>query len=318
MKHLFFVLVVSCCVHVPGAWAATRADEDTVLVSWRDLQLTQSDYEAALQGIPEVDRLPFQFDLRRITELLNAMLLSRTLAAEGRKLGLDKDPVIGKEMALAAERMLAGRRLDAFEKSLKIPDLTAAAEERYRVKPEEFMVPEQVHASHVLVDAKARSDEEARARAEEVRGKALAGADFAGLAKEFSDDPSAKDNQGDLGTFARGQMVKPFEDAAFALEKPGDISPLVKSPFGYHVIKLHNKLPPGQRSFDQVKAGLLEEMAKKYVTMEKNRYMEAISTDKSIVLNTAGIDKLKKEMPKIPDELLTPAPKDAAVPAPGK
>jgi len=318
MKRLFYVLIVSCCVHVPGAWAETRADEDTVLVTWRDLQLALSDYEAALQGIPEVDRFSFQFNLQDITKLLNAMLLSRTLAAEGRKLGLDKDPVIRKEMALAAERVLASRRLDAFERAIKIPDLTAAAEERYRVKSGEFMVPEQVHASHVLVATKARSDEEARARAEEVRGKALAGADFAALAKEFSDDPSAGNNQGDLGTFARGRMVKPFEDAAFALEKPGDISPPVKSPFGYHVIKLHKKLPAWQRSFDQVKAVLLEELSKKYVTTEKNRYMEAITTDKSIDLNKSAIAKLRKEMPKIPDELLMPDSKGAAAPAPGK
>ena len=318
MKRLFYVLIVSCCVHVPGAWAETRADEDTVLVTWRDLQLALSDYEAALQGIPEVDRFSFQFNLQDITKLLNAMLLSRTLAAEGRKLGLDKDPVIRKEMALAAERVLASRRLDAFERAIKIPDLTAAAEERYRVKSGEFMVPEQVHASHVLVATKARSDEEARARAEEVRGKALAGADFAALAKEFSDDPSAGNNQGDLGTFARGRMVKPFEDAAFAREKPGDISPPVKSPFGYHVIKLHKKLPAWQRSFDQVKAVLLEELSKKYVTTEKNRYMEAITTDKSIDLNKSAIAKLRKEMPKIPDELLMPDSKGAAAPAPGK
>ncbi len=318
MKRLFLILIALCCAHVPGAWAETPAGEDTVLVSWRDLQLTQSDYEAALQGIPEADRLTFQLNLRRITELLNALLINRTLAAEARKLGLDMDPLIRKEMALAAERVLASRRMEVFEKSLKIPDLNAAAEERYRVKPEESKVPEQVHASHVLVAATARSDEEARARAEEVRRKALAGADFAGLAKEFSDDPSAKTNQGDLGTFARGRMVKPFEDAAFALEKPGDISPLVKSPFGYHVIKLHQKLPAWQRTFDQVKAGWIEDLAKKYVTMEKNRYVESITTDKSILVNTAVIEKLRKPMPKMSDALLSPVAKDAAAPASGK
>ena len=177
------------------------------------------------------------------------------------------------------------------------------------------MVPEQVHVSHVLVAPKGRSDEEARARAEEVRRKALSGSDFAGLAKEFSDDPSAKDNQGDLGTFARGRMVKPFENAAFALEKPGDISPVVKSPFGYHVIKLHQKLPAWRRSFDQVKAAWIDGLAKKYVATEKKRYVESITSDKSISLNTDAIERLRKPMPAIPDA--RPAATDAA-PAPGK
>lgn len=317
MKRFFFILIALCCAHVPGAWAAD-AGEDTVLVKWRDLELTQSDYEAALQSIPEADRFTFQLNLRRILELLNNLVINRTLAAEAREQGLDTDPMVSKEMALAAERVLASRRLEAFEKSLKIPDLTAAAEERYRVKPEEFMTPVQVHVSHVLVDTKGRSDEEARVRAEEVRSKALAGEDFAELAKEFSDDPSAKANQGDLGAFARGRMVKPFEDAAFALEKPGDISPLVKSPFGYHVIKLHEKLPGSRQSFDQVKAALIEEMTKNYVNTEKKRHVEAITMDKNIALNAAAIEKLRKVPPKVPDELLSPAAKGAAPPVPGK
>jgi len=318
MKSLFVVLVALCCAHLPGAWAQTPAGEDTVLVRWRDLQLTVRDYEAALLGIPEEHRFSFQLNLGQITQLLNALLVNRSLAAESRKLGIDNDPVIRREMDLAAERVLAGRRMEAFEKSLKIPDLNAVAEERYRVKPEEFTVSEGVHASHVLVSAKERSDEEARGRAEEVRRKALAGADFAELAREFSDDPSAKNNKGDLGSFSRGRMVKPFEDAAFALEKPGDISPLVKSPFGYHVIKLHGKVPARKRPFDEVKAGLIEDLAKKYVTNEKNRYLEAITTDKSIVPNTAAIANLQKEMPKIPDDLLSTVGKKVAAPAPGK
>jgi peptidyl-prolyl cis-trans isomerase C len=271
-----------------------------------------------LHAIPERDRFAFQLDMRRITDLLNNMLLTRTLAAESRQLGLEKDPLIQKEMALAAERVLAGRRVEAFEKSLKIPDLTAAAEERYRIKPEAFMDPEQVRVSHVLVDTKARSDEEARARAEEVRLKVLDGADFAELAAESSDDLSARSNRGDLGFFDRGRMAKPFEDAAFALKKPGDISPVVKTQFGYHVIVLHEKRPARQKPFAEVKEALIAQMTANYVQTEKNRYVAAIVSDKSIVLNTEALDKLKKDAPINPAKIEIPAAKDAAAPTPGK
>lgn len=317
MKRLM-ILVAAVSFCTPPAWAATPAAEETVLVSWRDLKLTQGDYEAALRGIPEGDRFTFQLNFRRITDLLNSLLLNRSLAAEARQLGLEKDPLVQKEMALAAERVLASRRLEAFEKSLKIPDMAPVAEERYRIKPEEFMDPEQVRASHVLVDTKARSEEEARARAEEVRRKALAGADFAGLAKEFSDDASAKSNQGNLGFFGRGRMAKPFEDAAFALEKPGDISPVVQTQFGYHVVLLHEKRPARQKRFEEVKDNLIAQLKKRYVETEKKRHAEAITTDKSIVLNTAALNALKKEAPKIPATTETPAAKSAASPPAGK
>jgi parvulin-like peptidyl-prolyl isomerase len=81
-----------------------------------------------------------------------------------------------------------------------------------------------------------RTKEEAKKRAEGILAKARKGEDFGKLADASSDDPSAKLNHGSLGKFSRAQMVKPFADAAFAL-KPGEVSPLVETPFGFHVIK---------------------------------------------------------------------------------
>ncbi len=103
---------------------------------------------------------------------------------------------------------------------------------------------ERISASHVLISFKGasrakagvtRSKQEAKQRAEEVRAKALKGEDFAKLAKQYSDGPSAGKG-GDLGSFGKKSMVKPFADAAFAL-KVGEVSPVVETQFGFHVIK---------------------------------------------------------------------------------
>jgi parvulin-like peptidyl-prolyl isomerase len=105
--------------------------------------------------------------------------------------------------------------------------------------------PATISARHVLVSfAGARSAaayvtrtrEEAFERASEVRERALAGEDFAELAREYSEDRGSAQAGGDLGEFSRAQMVKPFSDAAFALE-PGGISPVIESEYGFHVIQ---------------------------------------------------------------------------------
>ncbi|MDF3069133.1 MAG: Peptidyl-prolyl cis-trans isomerase PpiD [Polyangiaceae bacterium] len=102
-----------------------------------------------------------------------------------------------------------------------------------------------VGASHVLIQYKGslrsaptitRSKEEAKKLAAEVQAKAKKGQDFAALAKQYSDEPGAKERAGSLGKFTKPQMVKPFADAAFAM-KPGDISDVVETDFGFHVIK---------------------------------------------------------------------------------
>jgi len=104
---------------------------------------------------------------------------------------------------------------------------------------------EKIGASHILVAYKearsaapaiTRTKDQARKRAEDALKKAKSGKDFAALAKEYSDDPGSGPKGGDLGTFPRTMMVKPFGDAAFAL-KPGEISGIVETDFGFHVIK---------------------------------------------------------------------------------
>jgi hypothetical protein len=108
----------------------------------------------------------------------------------------------------------------------------------------EEITPDEIAASHILISYKGaerstatRTKEEAKKLAEEVLAKAQApGADFAALAKEYSDEPGAKERSGDLGTFKKGAMAKPFEDAAFKL-KVGEISGVVETQFGFHIIK---------------------------------------------------------------------------------
>jgi hypothetical protein len=126
-----------------------------------------------------------------------------------------------------------------------VAEAPAPAETAAPAAPTPPPAQETVTASHVLIQYKGsmrsaptitRSKEEAKKLAAEVQAKAKKGQDFAGLAKQYSDEPGAKDRAGALGKFTKPQMVKPFSDAAFAL-KPGEISGVVETDFGFHVIK---------------------------------------------------------------------------------
>jgi len=132
----------------------------------------------------------------------------------------------------------------------------------YDANPDNFKVPERVHARHILAKIGQGADEtekaEARKKIEAVKEKLNSGEDFAKLASENSDCPSSK-NGGDLDFFAKGQMVKPFEDAAFAMN-PGEISDIVETQFGYHIIKVEGKEPAGTVSFEDAKEGLAEKL----------------------------------------------------------
>jgi peptidyl-prolyl cis-trans isomerase C len=126
----------------------------------------------------------------------------------------------------------------------------------YNEHPSDFARGEQVRARHILAKATPDADEQTRAlargKAEQAHQRAVAGEDFAALATELSEDGSAPSG-GDLGFFEKGRMVPAFADAAFALQ-PGQISPVVETQFGYHVIKVEERRPAGTVPLDEAKA----------------------------------------------------------------
>lgn len=139
----------------------------------------------------------------------------------------------------------------------------------YRRNLDRYEIPEQARAAHILVRVPEGADEatrsQKRTQAEKLLADIKAGKDFAGLAREFSDDKASAVNGGDLGSFGRGMMVPAFEQAVFAL-KPGETSGLVETQFGYHIVKLialsEARVRPLTEVTDEIKRGLQAEKAR--------------------------------------------------------
>jgi peptidyl-prolyl cis-trans isomerase C len=179
---------------------------------------------------------------------------------------LDLQGIIRKEIVIN----------NLYEKTVlpKVNVTDAEVKKFYDDNQDKFKMPESYHASHILigVDPNAKPEEKAKAKekAEVIRKRLIAGEDFAALAKTESTDSATKDTGGDLGSFGKGAMVIPFEKATAAL-KPGELSEVVETQFGYHVIKLIEKKDGGTVKFDEVKekiANYLKQVKTQKVSME--------------------------------------------------
>jgi peptidyl-prolyl cis-trans isomerase D len=148
--------------------------------------------------------------------------------------------------------------VDALRAKVVVPP--ADVERAYNNGIDQYTTPEQVRASHILLKTEGKDDAAVKAKAEALLKQARGGADFADLAKKNSEDDASAKNGGDLDYFGRGRMVPEFDTAVFAME-PGQISDLVKTQYGYHIIKLVDKKNATTRSLAEVRQQITDQLA---------------------------------------------------------
>jgi peptidyl-prolyl cis-trans isomerase D len=148
--------------------------------------------------------------------------------------------------------------VDALRAKVSVPP--ADVERAYNDNIEQYSTPEQLRASHILLKTEGKDDAAVKAKAEDVLKQAKGGADFAALARKYSEDEASAKNGGDLDYFGRGRMVPEFDTAVFAME-PGQISDLVKTQYGYHIIKLMEKKAGTTKSLADVRQQITDQLA---------------------------------------------------------
>ena len=194
------------------------------------------------------------------------------------------------ELRFQFERDLAIRKL--LDDQIGGKSVVSEKESRayYDSNLESFKKPEQVRASHILIKVDPGADEakkaEARTKIESLQAKLKNGEDFGALAKEYSEGPSGPKG-GDLGFFGRGQMVKPFEETAFTM-KPGQVSGMVETRFGYHLIMVTERAPESTLSYEEVKDRL-----EQYLKQQKAQ--ETIAAYVETLKGKAKIERFVKE-----------------------
>jgi peptidyl-prolyl cis-trans isomerase C len=252
---------------------APSVPPETVVLTIGDEKMTAAEFDHIVEtAVPEQYRNQVRSQAGR-RQFADRLVNLKVMSQEGRRLKLDETPAYKSQMELAAEQVLATQYSQHLTATTKVDEATAR--KYYEDHKSDYM---EVKARHILIKVKAPgappkkdvketaekkdgtdaaekkelTDEEALAKAKEIRQKLVDGADFATLAKAESDDKSNADKGGDLGTFGHGKMVPAFDKAAFSLPV-GELSEPVKTQFGYHIIKVETRQ---EKTFTEVRADI--------------------------------------------------------------
>ena len=213
----------------PDAVVATVGSET---ITEADIAFAAEDLQQELSQMPPEERRAF---------LVTVLIDMKVMAKAAREQQMDQTETFKRRLEYLEERALRRAYFSDKIAAGVTPEAVQAAYDQFVAS---FQAQEEVHARHILVATKED--------AEAIKAELAAGKPFELLAMEKSTDPSGTQNGGDLGFFSRGMMVKPFEDAAFALTEPGQLSEPIESQFGWHIIKLEEKRQSQPPSLEEV------------------------------------------------------------------
>jgi len=258
--------------------SAFSQSDDEVLAKRGKGIVTQATFTARANKIPENIRRSTLRDGNRLNDVITNLLLRAQLAADAREAGFDNEDVVKKRMRLAAEAELGEAWLTHYVELQPAADYEALAREYYQLNQASMLSPQKIDVSHILISAKDHPEEEALEIANKVSQEVKENpASFDDLVSKYSEDPSVSSNHGKFVAIGKGEMIKQFEDVAFALAE-GEISEPVRTKYGYHIIRLDAHLPRTKRTFEEVKMQLMQSERKRHESRIRNNYLSGLTS----------------------------------------
>ena len=269
----------------PAAAAASAKQGGEVVARYGGGQLTSDELVVELQRLPARSRATMDADARQ--RFIENYVLNDLLYQEGVKQGLGEDPDIERQVNDLRRRLVVQR---VVKKLQDLPPVTDEQVKAYYDANGDKYSTTTIKARHILV-----KDE---AKAHELQAQLKQAPDqFAELAKANSADTASARKGGDLGFFGRGRMVPEFEVAAFALKSPGEISEVVKTPYGYHIIQLEERRDGDQRPFDQVKEQIRATLRNEAMQDKTKAYYDQLKQAANLQIDEAVVERVAASIP---------------------
>lgn len=289
------IVLIPALALASAVFPVFAADTSSALVTnEKGAALDLLDIDAHLATIPKEARAGVMSDPDRIDQILNQLLILRQASREAKEIGLDQDPVVAREMQIAGERVLFRYRMEKLKSDIQFPDFEQRAKEEYLAHKKDYQTPEKVDVSHILLmQDHDESDDEVKSKAEALLKKLKKHPEqFEALAKKYSEDDASAPLGGRLNMTPVANFVEDFAAATKTLSKVGELSPVVKSSWGYHIIQFHGREGAVTKPFDQVKDGIIDRMKADMVRQVQSEYVQNVRSLK-IEANAEGIASLR-------------------------
>lgn len=275
-------------------------DPSNIIIQEGDLSVTRGEVQLMIQDMSFKQKRKIANKSEYLKGLIFDKLVLKKQEKEASKLGLDKNPLIQWKINNARQNILSRELISQQKNKISPPtDIVLLAEQAYKTNPERFVVKEKIKVAHILLKASDKDPEslkKQRSRLEEIKKEIVAGLEFSEAAKKYSDDKSNAGSGGVLNFFERGRMVPAFDKAAFSLKKSEDVSDIIKTRFGFHLIKMLERKEKSVKPFEEVKAKLIGVEKSKYIQTELEEYSSKFTVSNDATVYIPALEKVQKEL----------------------
>lgn len=289
-QRSLMLLAALCCFCAASAFA-----QDPVVVRDADTVFSRDELAAIIATMPSSMREAATNDRGDLLEVLNTLTVTKRMAAQAD--AAPAESLAFWQLMLKINNLKQRYVLENFRAGIEFPDFEQLARERYQAQKDEYaLVPEHRKVSHILLFCPPGCDREPlRPKADDIHQRLLAGEPFEELVEQYSEDQASKAKQGMFDRWFKlgDPEVEPhFTGAAFELDEVGDVSPVVDTPFGLHIIRLDGVEPPFYREYAEVSDRIISELKAEYRSLKEKEFLAQFQLSPEVELDMEALQQL--------------------------
>ena len=275
--------------------AADEADTVPVLTAG-DTQVTAQEIAQILAGMPTEEIQTMLADPAKAGELVQNLIRLHEVERQAQAEALEEDPAIAWELRQARQAILQRALLKHFIVQQNLPDFEQLALEHYQVKSQRYRSPRRIKIAQIFVEIQDGDKDAARQEAEQLLARVQAGESFAELAKQYSDGPNAE-RGGAFPDWLTARVVpsNPLVGAAFELTEAGQVTEVLESRGGFHILRLLDSEEARQKPFEEVKGKIIEGLVVDYEKQLEQDFLTTLNPAEAVKVNASVLQRLLQE-----------------------